>query len=26
MDINLVSGETIETLFRYLGMEPGDVN
>ena len=26
MDINLVSSETVETLFRYLGMEPGDVS
>ena len=26
MDINLVSSETVETLFRYLGMEPGEVN
>lgn len=26
MDINLVSSETIETLFKYMGMEPGDLN
>ena len=25
MDIELVSKETVETLFKYVGMEPGDM-
>jgi len=26
MDINLVSSEAVETLFKYMGMEPGELN
>jgi len=26
MDINLVSSETVTTLLKYIGMEPGDLN
>jgi hypothetical protein len=26
MDIKLVSSETVMTLFKYVGMEPGEIN
>ena len=26
MDINLVSSETVETLFKFMGMESGELN